>query len=169
MPSPEYAVRSATHADLDLIARHRAEMFRDIDGLDDVVCASLLDASRRALDPLLRTGDYLGWLAAPTNEPHRIVGGVGIRLRDTLPSVRRQDEMVTITVGRQGLIVNVFVERAWRRRGIAALLMRALLHDVPRLQLASIVLHASPEGRALYQSLGFVATNEMRYFPPPVT
>ena len=32
--------------------------------------------------------------------------------------------------------------------------------------LMSIVLHASPDGRALYRSLGFVATNEMRYTRP---
>ena len=30
----------------------------------------------------------------------------------------------------------------------------------------SVVLHASPDGRALYRSLGFVATNEMRYSHP---
>jgi hypothetical protein len=28
---------------------------------------------------------------------------------------------------------------------------------------ARLVLHASDDGRALYESLGFVATNEMRY------
>ena len=68
-------------------------------------------------------------------------------------------------LGRQGLIVNVYVERDWRRRGIAALLMRRLLADVDSLDLMSVVLHASPDGRALYRSLGFAATNEMRYQP----
>ena len=33
--------------------------------------------------------------------------------------------------------------------------------------LVDIVLHASTEGRPLYESLGFVATNEMRYAGPP--
>src|SRR5947208_3272495 len=32
--------------------------------------------------------------------------------------------------------------------------------------LETLVLHASPEGRALYESLGFAATNEMRYRGP---
>jgi len=29
--------------------------------------------------------------------------------------------------------------------------------------IARLVLHASPEGRPLYEQLGFEATNEMRY------
>jgi hypothetical protein len=30
----------------------------------------------------------------------------------------------------------------------------------------SVVLHASDEGRTLYEQIGFVATNEMRYTGP---
>ena len=169
MPAPDFGVRQASAADVDIIARHRAEMYRDMHGLNDAGCAMVLDATRRALEPLLRNGDYLGWLASSASDPGTIVGGVGIRLRDALPSVRKRDGVVKVTSARQGLIVNVYTERAWRRRGIAALLMRELLEDVGRLELGSIVLHASADGRALYESLGFVATNEMRYEGRPLT
>lgn len=166
MPDPEFLIRRASHGDVDLIAHHRAEMFRDIHGLDDAQCAVMYDESLRALEPLLSSGDYLGWFASPAGEPERVVGGVGIRLRDMLPSANQRSGAPKVVLGRQGLIVNVYVERDWRRRGIAALLMRRLLEDVKPLGLMNIVLHASPDGRALYESLGFTATNEMRYSTP---
>ena len=169
MPDANFIVRTASAADVGIIARHRAEMFRDIHGLDDSTCAVLLDASRTALDPLLASGDYLGWLASPVDDPRHIVGGAGIRLRAALPSVQKHAGRTTVTVGRQGLIVNVFTEHAWRRRGLAGLLMRRLMSDVQQLELASIVLHASADGRPLYRALGFEATNEMRYAGAPRT
>lgn len=151
MPDANFIVRTASTADVGIIARHRAEMFRDIHGLDDAACAVLLDASRTALDPLLASGDYRGWLASPVDNPHHIVGGAGIRLRAALPSVQKHEGRTTVTVGREGLIVNVFTEHAWRRRGLAALLMRRLMSDVHQLDLASM------------------ATNEMRYAGAPRT
>ena len=167
MPAPAFIVRRASAADVDIIARHRAEMFRDIHGLDDAACVALFDTSRTAIAPLLDSGDYVGWLASPADDAQVIVGGVGIRLRSALPSVQKRGDRVEVKTGRQGLIVNVYTERAWRRRGLAGLLMRRLLDDVRHFELASLVLHASAEGRALYESLGFVATNEMRYAGAP--
>jgi hypothetical protein len=41
--------------------------------------------------------------------------------------------------------------------------MRHLLEWARDQRLDRLVLHASEEGRALYQRLGFVATNEMRF------
>src|SRR6476646_8825022 len=148
MPGDDFTIRTASLDDVDIIARHRAEMFRDIHGLDDAQCDVMFAESRKALMPLLASGDYRGWFASPAGEPSRIVGGVGIRLRDMLPSANTRSGPVKVVVGRQGLIVNVFVERDWRRRGIAALLMRRLLADIESLDLMSIVLHASPDGRA---------------------
>jgi hypothetical protein len=40
--------------------------------------------------------------------------------------------------------------------------MRALLSDLAARGVRRIVLHASEDGRPLYERLGFVATNEMR-------
>jgi GNAT superfamily N-acetyltransferase len=70
---------------------------------------------------------------------------------------------VTIADGRQAIVVNVFTEPAWRRQGAAALLMRHVLDWARDTKLDTLVLHASSDGRTLYEQLGFVATNEMRY------
>ncbi len=60
-------------------------------------------------------------------------------------------------------MLNVFTEPAWRRRGLAELLMRHILDWARQERLDRLVLHASDDGRPLYERLGFAATNEMRY------
>lgn len=60
-------------------------------------------------------------------------------------------------------MLHIFTEPAWRRRGLAELLMRHVLEWARNQRLDRLVLHASAEGRALYERLGFVATNEMRF------
>ena len=59
--------------------------------------------------------------------------------------------------------MNVFTERAWRRRGIAEQLMQHVIDWSRSHGIARLVLHASPDGRSLYERLGFEPTNEMRY------
>jgi GNAT superfamily N-acetyltransferase len=59
------------------------------------------------------------------------------------------------------LVVNVYTEPEYRRQGIARALMLALMEWARTTAADRVVLHASSDGRALYESLGFVATNEM--------
>jgi hypothetical protein len=44
--------------------------------------------------------------------------------------------------------------------------MRSVLTALAERNVRRIVLHASDEGRRLYERLGFVPTNEMRLEPP---
>ena len=166
MTTADFFVRSATPADAAVVARHRAEMFRDIQSLSDELCAALEHASRAPTAHLLGAGEYLGWLASPVDDHDAIVAGAGIRIRPALPIVQPRGGHLEVTANDHGLIVNVYTERAWRRRGLAALLMTHVLQAARALSLANIVLHASNDGRPLYESLGFVATNEMRYAGP---
>jgi GNAT superfamily N-acetyltransferase len=75
---------------------------------------------------------------------------------------RHEGGRITIAESRQGLIVNVFNEPDWRRRGIAKLLMKEIIAWSREQTLDDLVLHASDGGRRLYEQLGFVLTNEMR-------
>ena len=59
-------------------------------------------------------------------------------------------------------LVNVFVEPDYRRRGIARVLVETALDWCRGEGTRVITLHASDEGRHLYESLGFYLTNEMR-------
>jgi uncharacterized protein (DUF1330 family) len=68
-----------------------------------------------------------------------------------------------VTCGSPGALAAGVRVRSWRRRGVAALLMQHVLAWARHGRLDRLVLHASAEGRRLYEGLGFVATNEMRF------
>jgi GNAT superfamily N-acetyltransferase len=164
--SDEFSVRPGTIADIDVLARHRAGMFRDMGSLPDALFDAMCDASRLYFAHALIAGEYLAWLASPSSDPGTVVAGAGMQLRPALPHFRKAPDGVHLTSGLQGLIVNVYTEPSWRHRGLASLLMRHALDGARAHRVASLVLHASAQGRPLYESLGFVPTNEMRYTGP---
>jgi GNAT superfamily N-acetyltransferase len=57
----------------------------------------------------------------------------------------------------------MYVEPDYRRQGVARRLIETILAWVPHTDIVRLVLHASAEGRPLYESVGFESTNEMRY------
>jgi GNAT superfamily N-acetyltransferase len=65
--------------------------------------------------------------------------------------------------GRQGIIINVFTEPQWRRQGLASMLIKEIVNWSKSGHLDWITLHASDEGRVIYERLGFIANNEMRF------
>jgi len=162
MNRPGYIIRRATAADADTIGRHRADMYRDMGQLPVTWRNELIAVTADILRSTIVSGDYVGWLAAPDDDKSMIIGGGGALVRRRLPRVI-EGERPHIAPGREALIVNVFVERDWRRRGIARAILGEILAWAHEESFDSIVLHASDEGRALYESLGFRATNEMRY------
>lgn len=146
-------LREATPADLAVIMRHRRRMFEDMGHRDPTA----LDAMERVSEPVIRrgleTGLYRGWLArAPGRE---VVAGGGVLLVEFPcqpgdPSPRR------------AWILNVYTEPPYRRRGLARRLMEVAIAWCREQGLGSVYLHASEEGRPLYEALDFAPTNEMR-------
>jgi len=116
-----------------------------------------VDAMAARLEPWLvqrmRAGEYLGWLV--TAEDGTVAAGAGVWLMDWLPHVIG-------SAPRRGNIVNVYTAREFRRRGLARVLMETAVEWCRGNGLDIVILHASPEGRALYESIGFAASNEMR-------
>ena len=63
---------------------------------------------------------------------------------------------------KRAMILNLYVEREYRRRGVAHELMMRMIAWCRDNGFSSVALHASEDGRALYERLGFRPTNEMR-------
>ena len=122
---------------------------------------TLIDAARAYFTQAVADGRYAGWVAELDDGSGEIVGGAGLQLRELLP--RPDAARGRLVRGPQGLVLNVYTEPAWRRRGVADALMRELLRWCRGNGIDSVVLHASAEGRPLYERLGFAPTNEMRY------
>ena len=157
-----FAVRAAGADDIPLLAHHRAAMFRDMGKLAPDQEEALRGATASYLRDALETGEYLGWVALATGTTS-IIGGAGAQIRSILPRPRPGSD--DLELGPEAIVLNVYVEPPWRRRGVAHALMRAVLEGLAIRGIRRIVLHASDEGRRLYERLGFVATNEMRLGP----
>jgi GNAT superfamily N-acetyltransferase len=155
-----FQIRRATAQDAHVIAWHRARMFQDMGDVSGDAFEILRTQARIRLEQWIDTGNYIGWLATPADKPEMIVAGAGVQLQPILP---RPIDVSTIGEGRQGTIVNVFTEPQWRQRGIAGQLIEEIIIWSKNEQIDRLVLHASDEGRSIYERLGFVASNEMRF------
>lgn len=150
-------IRQASAQDIPHLARHRAAMFRDMGQLAGPLEQSLEQATAAYLRMAMPRGEYLAWIAEDRDV---IIGGAGVQLRTILP--RPRPGSGEIEFGPEAIVLNVYVEPSSRRRGVAEALMRQLLRALADRGVQRIVLHASPDGRRLYERLGFVQTNEMR-------
>jgi GNAT superfamily N-acetyltransferase len=148
-----YSIRLATLEDAGIIAGHRHRMFLDIGKHDPQKLAAMTNAYRPWLQSKMATREYLGWLAMTADGS--VAAGLGLWLMDWPPHV--------IGSGlRRGNIINVYTEAAHRRRGLARLLLNTALNWCRANRVDVVILHASKEGRHLYESAGFEPTNEMR-------
>ncbi|MGQ3050951.1 MAG: GNAT family N-acetyltransferase [Roseateles sp.] len=113
-------------------------------------CYRKEDAERRPgyaawLGPRIEAGRYVGWLAVQGDV---VVGGAGAVLLDWGPTRANLS-------GQMARIVNVFTAEAWRGQGVARELLQAVMRQCETLEVREFNLGATPDGRALYRSLGF--------------
>jgi GNAT superfamily N-acetyltransferase len=159
-----FQIRLATRGDLDIISEHRAQMFSDMGELPAELFESFRAQSKEALHRMFERDQYIGWLASPHDRPEKIVAGAGVQLREVPPHPQPDaNGKIDIVSGRQAIIQNVYTEPDWRRRGLALQLMKEIIAWARKTGIDSLVLHASDEGRPLYERLGFIATTEMRF------
>lgn len=151
-----FTIRVAVPADVEIICAHRRAMFGAMGSARERIAA--MDAPfARWLTPRLARGEYCGWLAE--NAHGTVIAGVGLWLVAGPPTPSDQSLQ-------RGYVFNVFTEPDFRRRGIARQLMNTVMAWCRANEIRVIALHASDDGRALYASLGFEPTNEMRILLP---
>jgi len=146
-------ITRATVDDVDTITAQRRAMFFDMGHRDEALLDGMCTAFRPWLRPRIATGEYLGWFVLGGDGTH--ASGVGLWLMDWLPHVIGPGSA-------RGNIVNVYTHPDSRRRGMARALMAIALDWCRENHIACVILHASPEGKRLYESMGFRPTNEMR-------
>ena len=160
----DFQIRLATRADLDVISDHRARMFSDMGEVPAEMFETFRAQSKDALRSMFEHNQYVGWLASLHDQAEKIVAGAGVTLRKVAPHPQPgADGKFVIVSGRQAIIQNVFTEPEWRRQGLGTLLMKEIIAWSKQTGIESLVLHASEEGRPLYEKLGFTTTTEMRF------
>jgi len=146
-------IRRARVADAAVIALHRVGMLRDMGFLKPRDAAWLERRSRAYFRTEIPRGSFLGWVAEFEGEA---VGSIGVLPRAMLPSPAFRKVLL------EPHVLNMYVEPAWRRKGVARALMAAVLAWSRRKGAPRVSLHASKMGRPLYDALGFQPTNELR-------
>src|SRR5205814_1864855 len=106
---------------------------------------ALADASMAYFERAIPDGEYVAWVVALRASPDLIVAGGGVQLRHILPRPDREGGLQGS--GPQGLIVNVYTEKEWRRNGLAELDTLTIIDWSRNNGVASLVLHASKMGR----------------------
>jgi GNAT superfamily N-acetyltransferase len=138
-------------------------MFQEMGEIPAAMFDDFVESSRAWTERALTSGEYLGWFAIPKTQPDAIAAGAGVQLRQVPPHPFRPSKGDGFAKGRHAIVLNVFAEPEWRKRGVAVLLMNAILRWAQVEKLDQLVLHASAQARSLYERMGFIATNEMRF------
>ncbi len=151
--SNDFSIRSATLADLAVIMHHRRSMFFDMGYRDEAALAAMRATSEPFFAKGLANGSYVGWLVE--NPLKQVIAGGGLIAFEYHSSPADP-------FPRRPVIVNMYTEPGYRRKGIARELMKRMIDWCRKEGFGSVLLHASEDGRPLYESLGFQPTNEMR-------
>jgi len=145
------SIRLATSADSAIITEHRHKMFRDNGFATEETLARMDEAFEPWVRKRLGDSRYLGLLV---EDNHAVVAGAGVFFSDFPPHWRQAEAT-------RAYILNVYSEPEVRGQGLARRLMERILEECRTRGISTVVLHASPQGRPLYESMGFWQSDEM--------
>jgi len=156
--SSRVTYRHTTLADVGVLVDHRHRMWSAIGHRTEAEIAEHDRRYRRWMRPRIRSGELVGVLA---EAPDGTAAGSGlVWFRPDQPRPRVLSLVVPY-------ILSMYTRPDWREKGIASDIVRRLVAACRTKGYASVVLHASEQGRAVYRRLGFERTWEMRYFLDP--
>jgi len=153
LPKTEVSIREAMTTESAIILRHRRSMFSEMGEGSAEELDRMAEVTAPWLERALADGLYRHWFAVDAAAD--IAGGGGVLL---CPWPASPVNPIT----QRAVILNIYTEPEFRRRGIARQIMQTILAWVKEQGFRSVSLHASDEGRNLYEKLGFQPTNEMR-------
>src|SRR5438270_2510566 len=81
----QFTIRAATMEDIQALARHRCEMFKDMGQLQEGHYQGLAGASAGYFAEAMPAGEYVAWVVTPGEQPELIVAGGGVQLRRIPP------------------------------------------------------------------------------------
>ncbi|MGV8864840.1 MAG: GNAT family N-acetyltransferase [Pseudomonas sp.] len=145
------AVRPLGPGDREMICVQRETMFLEAGG-DSSELRVMTEYFRPWLDQHLHDGRYYGFALVDTEQP---VAAIGLMNIDWPPHPSHP------TLDQRGYVLNVFVEPAYRRRGLASALMKLAEAEFAQREISFAVLHATKAGKPVYEGLGWSATSEM--------
>ena len=151
MNSSEWTIRQATVDEIERLVDLRMAMFDAMGLLDEENRERIRSDCHAYFEATLPPEVFRVWIAEIDGEP---IASIGLVVHSIPPGPSNR-------VGKRGYIMNLVTLSEWRRRGIARALLEHVL-DVLRAEGVPIAsLHASRDGRNLYEDLGFKTREEL--------
>ena len=145
-----YTFRRAELGDVDTLVQLRADFMACFGPLDEKGREALGNYKEFLLE-CMPDGSFVQWLAECTGE---IAATGSISFYRLPPTARRPN-------GRACYIGNIFTYPVHRNRGLATKILQLLAEDARAAGCHAILLHASEQGRPLYEAFGFAAAGDM--------
>lgn len=136
-------IRKANQEDIKLIIENRMELVGSICKTN--VNAQFEKNTCEYLCRYMNTSNLICWLAMEKNQ---IISIAMLCIYEVMPTPSN-------FLGKTGLLLNVFTHEDYRRKGLATELIKRTIADAKALGVGKITLHASPEGKYVYDKLGF--------------
>lgn len=141
-------VRPAAPADQSTVLTLRLAFIADIRGVEVASFDhAFVEATRRYLEAVTTADRIRSWLAV--DEDQEAVGIVSVLANDAPP-------LPEVHLRKEGYVVNMWVAPKARRQGIARALLDAAMAAAPVEGWRRLYLHATDDGRPLYEQAGFV-------------
>lgn len=137
--------------DADMISLHRQTMFLEAGGDPDQL-GVMIEHFQPWLEERLADGRYYGFALCDDDQVAAAIG---------LMSIEWPPHPSHPTSDRRGYVLNVFVEPAYRRRGLASALMQIAESEFAKRGIDFAVLHATEVGKPVYEQKGWMRTSEM--------
>ena len=179
MSRAEWTIREARIEEVDRLVALRCKMFEGM-GIDDPeVLGRVAEASRTYFLENMPTGLFRVWVAVASGVDTGGVTGsgqTGTCNGESSASIEPEEEEQIASigllvhsvppgpsnlVGKTGYIMNLVTLPPWRRRGIARSLLSHVIEVLRAEGVPLVTLHASSDGRGLYEELGFAARDEL--------
>ncbi|WP_428655177.1 GNAT family N-acetyltransferase [Runella sp.] len=152
MPIPNIIFRKATPEDVEELIQLRIAFLKEVQTpevrqTDD---ATLTDLLRRYFNENIPNDAFLAWLAIHEGE---IVATSGLCFFQLAPGF-------TLLDGKIAYILNIFTLPEWRGQGLGKQIFERILQEAKNRGYKRITLHASDDGRPLYEKFGFRLTGD---------
>ena len=138
--------------DLELLVAHRLNMWRDVRPELGKKTKESEKATREWIRKRLSNGSLIGFVARTSDGKVAGSGCIWIREEQPRPTNPRLEFPY---------LMSMCTEKEFRRKGVAKLILKRALKWCRVHKYERIILHASDEGRPLYEKFGFEATREM--------
>lgn len=148
-----FSIMAAVEEEDEILAEYYLRMWRDIGVSQAEIIATALHDTKTFIRSARLNLDFMGFIAKSN--------GFTVGAACCQKLVCAYPMVTTNVLGKRGYVWGVYVETGFRQRGVARELVGRCINHLISVGCVEVFLHASQDGRSLYERVGFRVTNEM--------